>query len=107
MLLKSFLTKHYSPIIASAVAIVLVNAIAIFGCHIFKKKEAERYFHHFEPVKFYVMQMCYMILVIALSYDVRFLVARFIGFVWKKQGVKTLKTLTPTLHSNLKKAKII
>jgi len=70
----------YSPIYLSAAVIVIVNGLALLYCKVFNRNhEAQRYYKNFEPIKFYVMEFCYTIIVLSLSYNMRFLVTR----VWQ------------------------
>lgn len=63
-----------NPALLSAIIIVIVNGFAYLFCKAFNKNnEAQRYYKNFEPIKFYVMQFCYTILILSLSYNARFL----------------------------------
>lgn len=68
----------FKSLYVSAIIIVIVNSLGILYCKLYNKdKEAQRYYKHFEPSKFYVMEFCYTILVISLTYNLRFLVIDF------------------------------
>ena len=72
------------PLILSATLIIILNASAYLFCRYFNKnKEAQRYYKHFEPIKFYVMEYCYTILLLSLSYNMRFVFMNIASTVWK------------------------
>lgn len=70
---------NYNPVLLSAISIVAINALALAFCHFFDRPDAERYYKNFEPIKFHVMQFCYTILILSLSYNVRFLFMSGLG----------------------------
>jgi hypothetical protein len=54
--------------------IIAVTGSVFAYCHITNKnKEAELYYYEFEPVKYYVLKFCYLILVVSLLFNMRFL----------------------------------
>lgn len=62
------------PVVLSAICIAVLNGAAYMFCKMFNPdKEAQRYYKHFEPIKFYVMEYCYTILLLSLSYNMRFI----------------------------------
>lgn len=103
------LHTNYNPVILSAIIIVSVNGIAFLYCQKHNKnQEVQRYYKHFEPIKYYVMQLCYTIMILSLSYNMRFLFMNVLKASYVRNGVGYLtKHLTPTLHQNLIKLKVI
>lgn len=97
---KSFKTvktkiNNANLVIISALTIVLVNGIALLLCNKYNKnKEAQRYYQHFEPIKFYVMEFCYTMLILSVTFNARFLIGK-LGKV-----LITLKTLNPKVILN-------
>ena len=65
--------EDYKLVVFSALAIVLLNGLALLFCKIANKNDAERYFLHFEPLKYVAMKMCYTILILSLTYNARYL----------------------------------
>lgn len=94
---------NYNPVILSAISIVAVNALAIVFCHIFNKPDAERYYKNFEPIKFHVMQFCYTILILSLSYNLRFLFMSGFKVAWRRFVKRKVRSMAPTLYDNIKR----
>jgi hypothetical protein len=76
---------HHSlkPLYASALVVIAVNGCALLYCKYVNHRNAERYYRHFEPIKFYMLQLCYTLVILALSYNVRFLVSNILKNVKK------------------------
>ncbi len=60
-------------VFVSAFVIVLVSSSGMLFCRVANRDQAaERYYAAFEPIKYWVMKLCQSILMIALSYNVRY-----------------------------------
>jgi hypothetical protein len=84
-----------NPIFVSAFVIVLINSIALFLYKSKGKDEIEIYYKHFEPLKFYILQLCYTILVLSLSYNSRFIVSHTLKTVWHAYLKSTVLPMLP------------
>lgn len=71
------------PLYASALVVIVVNGSALLYCKYVNHRNAERYYRHFEPIKFYMLQLCYTLVILTLSYNVRFLVSNIVKNVKK------------------------
>lgn len=82
--------KETTIILFSTLAIIAVNGFGILFCkYNDANRDAQRYYKHFEPLKFYVMHFCYTILLISLTYNIRF----FIMSCLQTFGKKIMKKL--------------
>lgn len=104
--------RKSDPLVISAIIIVVINALALLFCSAFNKnKEAERYYKSFEPIKFHVMQFCYTIVVLSLTYNARFLFTSSAKSFWnvfaKPKVITKMRQVSPTLYANLKRKKLV
>ncbi len=62
----------------NTIIIILITGSVFAYCKFTNKnKEAEMYYFEFEPIKYYVLKFCYLILVVSLLFNTRFLFSTF------------------------------
>lgn len=65
--------------------IIVVTGIVFLYCHVtHKKKEAELYYFEFEPVKYYVLKFCYLIIVISFMFNARYMTSVLLSSLAKR-----------------------
>ena len=89
-LLKSyFTTKDAQLIFVSTIAIVLVNGLVLlYVKYMDGNKDAERYYKHFEPIKYYILKFCYSIITISFAFNMRYLITNTLVMIKNKAITK-------------------
>jgi len=93
--LSKLLNQQEKQTAVNTLVIIVITGSVFAYCYFTNKnKEAEMYYFEFEPLKYYVLKFCYLILVVAFLFNTRFLFSTFakkMAHSIKKRVIRRIK----------------